>query len=242
MKVKLLATVMFALAPVLISSNIVFAKSLSKNGSAYVSGSVGNDLSWPNCNTKYTVNGKFGIVGVTDGLGYSTNPCLTTEASLFSSLSLYVNTGWDSSSSHINATNPKTCVTGDENCLAYNYGYDAGLYAYNAAATVNVKSSTWWLDVETANTWSTNVVQNQDSLQGEYDALKASGVTNVGVYSTTAQWDAITGTWKNNWPNWGATTWKTPRQAATYCSGHQFTGGPTWLIQFKGSIDQDYAC
>jgi hypothetical protein len=79
-------------------------------------------------------------------------------------------------------------------------------------------------------------------LQGEYDALVANGVTTVGVYSTTYQWNTVTGAWLNNWPNWGATTVHTARQAAQYCTGHQFTGGPTLLIQFTGSLDQDYAC
>jgi hypothetical protein len=79
-------------------------------------------------------------------------------------------------------------------------------------------------------------------LQGEIDALKAGGVQTVGVYSTTAQWGTITGGWKNGLPNWGASTWNTARQAASFCSGHQFTGGPTYLIQYTGRLDQDYAC
>jgi len=67
-------------------------------------------------------------------------------------------------------------------------------------------------------------------------------VTTVGVYSTTYQWDTVTGTWLNNWPNWGATTVRSASKAAAFCTGHQFTGGPTYLIQFSGSLDQDYAC
>jgi hypothetical protein len=34
----------------------------------------------------------------------------------------------------------------------------------------------------------------------------------------------------------------TARQAAQFCTGHQFTGGPTALIQFTGFLDQDHAC
>ena len=208
----------------------------------YTSGTVGTDVSWPNCSARLNTGAAFGVVGVTDGLGYSTNPCLSSEASHFSNLSLYVNTGWNSSSSHVNSTSPRVCVTGDNNCLAYNYGYNAGLYAYNAAISAGVHSTTWWLDVETNNTWSNNTVQNQNSLQGETDALRVSGVAMVGVYSTTAQWQSITNGWQNRLPSWGATTWTTAKQAAKYCTGHDFTGGGTWLIQFKGKLDQDYAC
>jgi hypothetical protein len=93
------------------------------------------------------------------------------------------------------------------------------------------------------NTWNIDTAQNQNSLQGSYDALKSNSATTIGAYSTTAQWQSITGGWKNGWPNWGATTWDTAKQAAKYCTGHQFTGGPTLLIQFNiKKLDQDYAC
>jgi hypothetical protein len=210
--------------------------------SPYTSGSTGYDVSWPNCAAKPPAHPSFGIVGVSDGTGYSQNPCLTQEAAWFPSLSLYVNTGWNDQSPYINPNSPKVCVTGDSNCLAYNYGYNAGVYALNYANSQNIHTSVWWLDVETGNTWNADTTQNRNSLQGEYDALVANGVSTVGVYSTTYQWDTVTGTWLNNWPNWGATTVRTASKAATFCSGHQFTGGPTYLIQFTGALDQDYAC
>jgi hypothetical protein len=195
----------------------------------YTSGSTGIDVSYPNCSATLPVTA-LRIVGVSDGLGYSTNPCIATEAAGAANLSLYVNTGWNSASSRINATSPKACAAGDNNCLAYNYGYNAGLYALAAANQAGVHAPTWWLDVETANTWNTNVVQDQNSLQGEHDALLANAATTVGVYSTTAQWKTITGSWINGWPSWGATTWTSAKQAQTYCTGHQFTGGPSYLM------------
>lgn len=220
------------------------APAIAPAASIYPSGSTGYDVSWPNCSAKPPIHPRFGIVGVSDGTGYSQNPCLAKEASWFpsASLSLYVNTGWYNQSSYINPTSPRVCASGDNNCLAYNYGYNAGLYALHYAASQNIHASVWWLDVETSNTWNTDTTQNRNSLQGEYDALMANGVATVGVYSTTYQWDTVTGSWQNNWPNWGATTVHTASQAATFCTGHQFTGGPTYLIQFTGSLDQDYAC
>lgn len=210
--------------------------------STYPSGSTGYDVSWPNCTAKAPAHPVFGIVGVSDGTGYSQNPCLANEASWFTTPSLYVNTGWYNQSSHINPFSPKVCASGDNNCLAYNYGYNAGLYALSYASSQNVHSSVWWLDVETSNTWNSDTIQNRNSLQGEYDALAANGVTEIGVYSTTYQWDTVTGTWLNGWPSWGATTVRTASKAATFCSGHQFTGGPTYLIQYVGTLDLDYAC
>lgn len=226
-------------------ATIIFMSGMAAAQGQYVSGSTGVDIGWPNCNASVGVE-SFGIVGVSDGTGYSTNPCFSQQGKDFPlNLSLYVNTGWDSKSSHISATTPRTCAKGDSNCLAYNYGYNAGLYAYNVAKTAGVSSATWWLDVETINTWSRNTIQNQNSLQGEHDALVANGIGTVGVYSTTAQWKTITGSWQNNWPSWGATTWTTAAQAQTYCTGHQFTGGPSYLMQYtpkNAKLDQDVAC
>jgi hypothetical protein len=210
--------------------------------SPYRNGSIGVDVSWPNCSAQRPASAAFGIVGVTNGAAYSKNPCLAQEASWFGALSLYTNTDWYDKSSHINPTSPKVCASGDKNCLAYNYGYNAALDALSYASSQHVHSSIWWLDVETGNTWNTNTTQNQNSLQGEYDALLANGITTVGIYSTTAQWATISGSWLNHWPNWGATTVTTAPQAATFCGGHQFTGGPTYLIQYAGVLDQDYAC
>lgn len=215
----------------------------------YASGNVGVDISWPQCGSPdATPSGAdFGIVGVTSGIGYSTNACLGPEAANFpgKKLNLYANTGWNSSSSHINPDNPRSCGTGDENCLAYNYGFNAGTYAANAAANLGITVGTrWWLDVESDATWSDDTLQNQNSLQGEYDALMAAGATGVGAYSTTVQWDNITGAWHNNWPSWGSTTWETAADAQTYCTGHEFTGGPSELMQFlpPGQIDHNVAC
>lgn len=237
MRIKL-ASIFSGLAFVIFSSGAAAAQG------QYVSGSTGVDVSWPNCSASISKTA-FGIVGVTGGKNFSQNGCLKAEASHFVNLSLYTNTGYPGQSVGINYQNaPKPCTVDDLNCLAYNYGYNAGQYAFNAAQSNGVYANTWWLDVETMNTWSGDSVQNQSSLQGQLDALKDAGIATIGVYSTTAQWGTITGGWQNGLPSWGATTWTSAKQAAKYCTGHEFTGGPSLLMQFtpKRSLDQDYAC
>jgi hypothetical protein len=237
MKIKLSAIVS-------ILATVVFAGGVAAAQGQYITGTTGVDISWPNCSASIPKT-SFGIVGVTGGAGFSQNSCLKTEAAKFSNLSLYVNTGYPGSSYAQNYQNaPLTCSTGDDSCLAYNYGYNAGQYALNYAQSQGIQSGTWWLDVETMNTWTGDVSQNINSLKGETDALKAAGVATIGVYSTTAQWNGITGGWQNGLPSWGATTWTSAKQAATYCHGHEFTGGPSILMQYtpKRSLDQDYAC
>lgn len=212
--------------------------------SVYPTGSTGVDVSYPNCSASIP-SVSFGIVGVTGGLVYSTNSCLATEAGHFADLSLYVNTGLNASSKSTYYAQAMSTCNGDVYCAAYNYGYNAGVSAIDYANSQGVHSAKWWLDVETSNSWTSDILQNQRSVQGEYDALATTGATTIGIYSTTTQWQSVTGGWQNNWPSWGATTWTTAAQAQTYCTGHQFTGGPSLLMQYKSrksKLDQDVAC
>lgn len=237
MKIKLFG----ALIAIIIMSTAGVTSALGQ----YASGSVGTDVSWPNCSASIPKGSAFGIVGVTGGKNFSPNPCLKAEAANFSNLSLYVNTGYPGQSYALPYQSaPKACPSTDLNCLAYNYGYNAGLYALQQAQNQGAGSNTWWLDVETMNTWTADTAQNINSLQGMIDSLKDAKVGTIGIYSTTAQWGTVTGGWKNLLPSWGATTWNTAKQAATYCKGHEFTGGPSYLMQFtpKRGLDQNVAC
>lgn len=232
---------LIALLTILIS--LVFSAATAGAVSQYGGGSTGYDVSYPNCRANVG-SAAFGIVGVNGGLPYTENPCLFNQALLFKNLSYYVNTAWNDQSASNDLTSPKACEAADLNCAAYNYGYAAGLQSVNYVRDNGLPTKTaWWLDVETMNTWSSDVIQNQNSLQGEYDALIASGATSVGIYSTTFQWTSITGGWKNMWPSWGATTWRTAREAASYCRGHEFTGGRSMLMQYIGQkFDENVAC
>lgn len=207
----------------------------------YVTGQVGEDVSYPNCSA--TLGGSFGVVGVNDGIVYGQNSCLAQEAAHYSDLSLYANTGLNADpTTSTYYQQAQVGCNGDVMCAAYNYGYNAGVSAVQTAQAAGVSSTRWWLDVENGNTWNADTNQNRQELTGERQALLDNGATMVGVYSTTAQWDGITGTWQNGWYTWGATTWTSARQAAKYCTGHEFTGGQTLLIQYSGTVDQDYAC
>lgn len=235
---RLLGVVLSLLAVVLMSSQSVSASSI------YATGSTGVDVSYPNCQTLLP-KVDFGVVGVTGGLVYSHNACAATEAGHFQNLSMYINTGLNNTASSSYYASAQVGCNGSVSCAAYNYGYNAAQDAISYASSQGLSSSKWWLDVETSNTWSNDPAQNQQSLVGARAALISAGATTVGVYSTTAQWKSVTGGWQNNWPNWGATTWTTAKQAQSYCTGHQFTGGPSLLMQFKSKqskVDQDVAC
>ena len=239
----LMALALFASPAVALAAKPTTTTTVSQlAGSPYTSGQVGTDVSYPNCSAS-NPNSPFGVVGVTGGLAYSQNSCLLLESLWYPNLSLYMNTGLNASETSTYYVAAEANCNGDLVCAAYNYGYTAAQNAVSYANSQGAVATTWWLDVETGNSWTADYAQNIASLQGNYDALKANGITNVGVYSTTVQYGSITGGWQNGWPNWGATTVRTAGNAAGFSTGHAFTGGPTWLIQFRGrTLDQDYSC
>ncbi|GAC1320841.1 MAG: hypothetical protein NVSMB12_20740 [Acidimicrobiales bacterium] len=223
-------------------------------------GTSGYDVSYPQCNGPLPGGGAFAIVGVNNGIVYSPNPCLATELAAYGAgptTGLYANTGnpGPALSSHwpIGQTTPKAC-TGpnyDTPECAYDYGWNAAKDSFADAATafaadgfVNPAGHDWWLDVEIANSWR-DVATNVATLHGAADSLAASGVTFVGFYSSTGDWQTITGSTLefNGFPSWipGAAD---AVSAQSLCAGPSLTGSgtPTLTQYVSGGYDVDVAC
>ena len=234
-----------------------FAPTALAASSPYSSGSVGYDVSYPNCSQSINPlasNGStysLAIVGVTGGRAFTSNGCLsqefTTAEKATSTPSLYMNLNAPVGSTASEANKgPKSCKRNDKVCMSYNYGYQAALSAQSYATNQGATSSSWWLDIETGNSWSTNQSANFAVIQGAVAALTNNGTNtvNVGVYSTPSMWNKITGSSgaASPLPVWTAPGAKSLSDAANYCSA-SFTSGPVWLVQYSGgSYDEDYAC
>ncbi|MCE5290467.1 MAG: hypothetical protein LLG14_14670 [Nocardiaceae bacterium] len=221
-----------------------FAPAAASGG--YPTNKIGIDISWPNCGAAQP-KVAYRIVGVTGGRPFTKNPCLKEQAKdvYWPNLSLYVNTEWHGATKGISRTYPKQCRDNDKVCLAYNYGFAAGLHAFKTALDSKIVSDKWWLDVETDNDWTKNYAQNRASIQGTYDALKKRGISTVGVYSTPSLWWQITGGWKPGWPNWVAMGSNSAKHAKQFCNGKEFTGGPTLIVQYippRPYLDHNVAC
>jgi hypothetical protein len=238
MKVLLLPLLLVCVICIGVATPEAFALSI------YPTQQVGRDVSWPNCNATPPNDAAFGIVGATGGLVFYPNPCLFEEAHWFTNLSLYMNTGYaGKSNAEKYVSYPLHCNISDESCLAYNFGYNAGMYAIDYAASQYVHTNVWWLDVETENSWSTNTAYNRASLVGMVAAIKQNTLLpTIGFYSYPGQWDAITASWHNGYPNWAATGSDSYQTATSYCRGQAFNGGQTWLTQYTTRLDNDYAC
>jgi hypothetical protein len=224
----------------------------------------GHDVSYPQCGGALP-SGAFGIVGVDGGRPFDVNPCLAQEIVWAGAPAYYANTAnpGPKKSTHWpkGQTSPKVCKTSSANSkeCSYDYGWNAAKDSYARAATAAssagaapVSTATWWLDVETGNSWQsldrsatpTHYKLDRAVLKGMRAYLRAKGVDSVGVYSTSHQWQQITGGASlHKAPVWYAGVGG-PSSAAAHCaSTYSFTGGPVRLTQFrKGGFDADNAC
>lgn len=185
----------------------------------------GYDVSWPQCSRVQSLptDGAFEVVGVNNGIVFSTNPCLAEQLVWAGpNAELYVNTGNPGpvlSARYTSGTVAgRTCYTSNRNstACAFLYGYRAAKDAYDRAKQVfdsrgweDINARTWWLDVERINSWrgldgnlpsdanlSTATAQtlNVANISGAvYFFESEAKVARLGIYSVTSHWQAITG-------------------------------------------------
>ena len=251
---------------------VAAAVALMTVGSAAASSSVGFDISYPQCGGAFPSGGAFGIVGVNGGLPFSANPCLGLGANPSElqwagmNASLYANTAdpGPALSSHWpnGQTTPKQCNTAtnpgaDTAECHYDYGWNAAQDSYQDAVNAYVSlgwaaagaartpvANNWWLDVETANSWTSTSTLNVQALQGEVDYLASVGASSVGFYSSPSAWQTITKstTLFSVYPSWVAGA-SSLTDAQSRCGTAGFTGGSTSLVQFvSGGFDNDVSC
>jgi hypothetical protein len=201
------------------------------------------DVSWPNCKEKSVATAE-GIVGITGGLDFTPNKCLGNEVNWFSSTALYMNTGWPGTNFHLQYPHsPLACAATDSNCLAYNYGYHAALYAIHYADSQLVANTQWWLDVETDNSWTNDPIQNAAALIGMVEAIQQNTFSShVGFYSSAFQWGQIVGNWRPNLPAWVATGSTSEAVAKRACLEPSFTAGQVVFSQYTLRLDENYLC
>lgn len=263
-------------APTSASQSAVKVTAVDSNGGASASTSftwtvnAAYDISYPQCSSTLPAAANASIVGVNDGIVLSSNPCLSSQANWGNGhgLQLYANTGdpGPAYSSHwptSGQASPQNCTTTDQNSTAcsFDYGYNAARNSFQDAASAvagtneNPASLTWWLDVETGNSWQTLEpaygqsapyrANDTAALQGEVAGLQSDGVTTVGFYSTGYQWNQITGgtgSAFNGNPVWLA-GYSSFAQAQAGCSAASFTGGRVTYTQYPSAgFDADYPC
>ena len=235
----------------------------------------GLDVSWPQCDDELPDAFAFAIVGVNGGRVYSANPCLATDADGAGQLEwagrevqLYANTGnpgprlsqfWPDGQ-----RDPRECrgdgpfSAADTPDCAYLYGWNAAADSYRIAleafisagwADANAEAlpwaTTWWLDVETANSWRFDRRLNVATLQGARDFLESMEVAEIGFYSTPRMWEQLIGSTDAfaDHPAWHAGA-RDREDARQRCEDEPaFTGGELRMVQWvENGLDHNLPC
>jgi hypothetical protein len=210
-------------------------------------GATGYDVSFPQCNAPLpSTSLSFAIVGATGGKPFMENPCLATQfawatgkgrqPSLYMNLKSPVGTNAEEA-----LAGPRgVCQPTDEMCKGYNFGHKSAQHAVAYAKSRSALPASWWLDVETMNTWLLDTKANAQVIQGAIDYLQGQGAT-VGIYSNPAQWQTIAGSYAPGLPVW-TTLARGAADAPSFCA-RGFGGGQVVLVQYiVNGFDVNYVC
>ncbi len=273
---RILSSLLLSLTALLVIAPSALAAKPSTNTASNTP--LGIDISYPQCGKQVPKTQAFGIIGINGGLATTTNSCLKDQlvwankslgGTSQEKIQVYVNTAnpgglgtssWPTSSTSQNPIGE--CNGGDTLACAWQYGWNRASEdvtdRFTPAATkagINTEPAqyTWWLDVETMNTWKApvtnfNTLSNATVLEGMAAYFQSVG-GRVGLYSTGFQWSQIVGNSVSNTSNLnGLKNWRpgganlsTAKQA---CNASPLTAnGTITLTQYiSKNLDYDYSC
>ncbi|TFV68522.1 hypothetical protein E4P40_23300 [Blastococcus sp. CT_GayMR20] len=238
---------------------------------------VGYDVSYPQCGSSLPRDRAFAVIGVNGGLSTRANPCLSAQLTWAWGSSgavrsqpvaqLYLNTanpgqllGQVTTWPRTGATPYGLCDGTNSSACSWQYGWERAQnsivsFFTPAAREARVDGTparyTWWLDVETMNSWQTGsadaLARNRATLEGMTAHLVASGA-RVGIYSTNQQWAQIVGSvpatsnlaGRDSWLA-GSTSLDGARAACR--KPPLVPGGRVTLTQYvQNNLDRNFSC
>ncbi len=238
---------------------------------------VGVDISHPQCDADLPDERAFAVVGVNGGAATRPNPCLAEQLEWAwlsngsvpgqPAAQLYLNTANPGAMPDVVDTWPSAgetpygeCDGGNSTACSWRYGWERARhsifeYLTPAAREADVPGLpadyTWWLDVETANTWQRGSedgrLRNRATLEGMAAYLEFRGA-EVGLYSTHEQWAEIAGSVPADSSLAGLPSWLagsvTLAEAVAACDQPPLVPeGRVVLTQYvPDDLDLDHAC
>lgn len=210
--------------------------------SGYPDGASGYDISYPQCPSNVPSGSfGFGIVGLNNGRPMTENPCFAAQLA-------WARKGQFPPSIYVNTSSPPAsytsgaCAAGDAACRSYQYGRDAARYVLATGNRLAPDVSRYWLDVETANTWSSDTTANAAMLRGMIEELSGAG-KSLGIYSTGYQFGLIAGSFAPGLDTWVPRPEARRETAADYCRRTpSFGGGRLVMLQLWYTYDENYVC
>lgn len=223
---------------------------------------LGADISWPQCPTGLGIPAdrtqgmplplpaaRFVIVGITNGPGFTRNPCLAEQVAWVRQRRLLI--GAYSVASFPNraqfAKHRKdgpfrggTRVGG-----LRNVGYQQARANLTTMRWARLSVPAVWIDVEPVITepWSRNLSANAAVVQGVARAYTDVGL-RIGVYSTAHLWDVVVGNLRLGVPEWRAAGFADRAAALSKCvPAETIQGGRAVLSQWvRLDRDQNITC
>ncbi|HET8768803.1 MAG TPA: FG-GAP-like repeat-containing protein [Pedococcus sp.] len=223
---------------------------------------VGYDVSWPQCPTSVGGNGlplppptaQFVVIGLTDGLPFTENPCLAEQVAWATAYGVPAQgytmaafpTGAQLTAHRSSGPWSSTTRAGQLS----NTGYAEASYALATLDRAGFHPGVVWIDVEprAAQQWPTGTAtrerENRYVVEGLMRGLRDAGVA-YGLYSYQLGWSQVTGSWRLP----GVPVWATagrldyPTEALDRCTQPSFSGGKVLLSQWYDSTrDYDRTC
>lgn len=219
---------------------------------------VGNDISWPQCaapagygNPMPADGTGFVVLGLTQGLPFTQNPCLADQARWIRDRALpfqaYTMAAYPTDG---DLATYGGAVTDDLAVRLRRVGVAQARYAIASLQRIGLKPATVWIDVEKRNgqPWPTGtdkVAGNQAVIDGVAQGLKDAGF-EPGIYSNADGWTTITGDWQRpDLPFWGTVGTRGQAAAVARCAAKGLNGGPQRIVQWwttSPAVDYDVTC
>ncbi len=223
---------------------------------------LGGDISWPQCPTGTGIperrgqglpmplpSARFVVLGLTNGPGFTPNPCLEEQVQWVQERNLMV-------AAYAVTSYPDDAILRrlrDEGPYAgatrlgalRNVGYQQALFNVATMQSVGLVSPVIWVDVEPVALfeWSSDVEANAAVVVGAAQAYSDAGYA-VGTYSTPVLWETVVGSLSLGVPEWRAAGETSRAEALRRCRPDwSFQGGDAVLAQWVAdSRDHDITC
>ncbi|NVN00593.1 hypothetical protein [Arthrobacter sp. SDTb3-6] len=221
----------------------------------------GNDISWPQCPA---ASGGYGlplppesaqlaVIGVTNGLPFTVNPCLAWQVGRASNMPVprhaYVMAAFPTPAQLRGNKAQGPWPAGTRDGQLSNAGYAEAVAAVAAMAKAGFLPGMVWIDVEPhkPQPWPTSSPTHQREnrlvIGGMMRGFHDAGLP-YGLYSYHRAWADITGSWQlPGVPVWATAGQDTPDKARAKCGKPGFSGGHVYLAQWYDDVrDYDMTC
>lgn len=223
---------------------------------------LGNDISWPQCPTgmgipeKRTLGlpmpvpeAKFVIIGLTNGPGFTPNPCLSSQVQWVKERNLlagaYAVTSYPDARTLAQFRDEGPFDGSSRLGALSNVGYQQAKYNLATMARAGLTSPVIWIDVEPVPTfvWSSDTTANAAVVRGVARGYTDSGF-RIGAYSTQALWETVVGDLRLGIPEWRAAGQTSREEALRRCGpDRMYQGGEAVLSQWvEASRDFNVTC